>query len=56
VTTGAKEAHFAARKNLKSPMTYCVPGRFMGANYQPDEYSRKVTDEELIRKVISAAS
>jgi copper homeostasis protein len=53
--TGATEAHFAARRDLDSPMRYRVPGLFMGAPYTPDEYTRKVTDKALIAAVIEAA-
>lgn len=53
--TGAKEVHFAARKLLESPMAFRVPGLTMGSRYEPDEYTRRATDADLIREVIQAA-
>jgi copper homeostasis protein len=54
--TGVKEIHFAAQRVVKSAMLFRNPNCFMGKAYQPDEYVRKETDEERVRKVILAAS
>jgi len=53
--TGIREVHFAARKTINSLMTFRNPGVFMGKAYEPDEYIRKETDVEEIRKIIDAA-
>jgi copper homeostasis protein len=54
--TGVKEIHFAAQRVMKSAMLFRNPNCFMGKAYQPDEYLRKETDLEQVRKVILAAS
>lgn len=51
--TGVKEVHFSARSPLESPMAYRLPGVFMGKAYAPEEYSRRVTQSELVRRVIA---
>jgi copper homeostasis protein len=52
--TGIQECHFSARRSLESPMIFRNPDCFMGKAYQPDEYSRRVVDEALIRRVIQS--
>lgn len=52
--TGIRECHFSARRAVDSPMTFRNPDCFMGKAYQPDEYSRRVADEDLIRRVVQA--
>ena len=52
--TGVRELHFAARKTVGSTMTFRRPGVSMGKVYQPDEYTRRVTDVEGIAALISA--
>jgi copper homeostasis protein len=52
--TGAMEFHFSARAPLDSPMAFRRPGVFMGKAYTPDEYSRRVTQAELVRRVIAS--
>jgi copper homeostasis protein len=52
--TGVNEVHFTARSPLPSPMLFRNPQVWMGKPYQPDEYSRKVTDLELIRRMLAA--
>ena len=52
--TGVSEVHFSARVELGSAMQFRNPGCFMGKAYQPDEYSRRVTDAERVRQVIAA--
>lgn len=52
--TGVSEVHFSARAPLDSPMTYRREGVFMGKAYTPEEYSRKATQAELVRRVIES--
>ena len=54
--TGVNEFHFAARKTVESPMTFKNLNCFMGKPYQPNEYIRKETDQELIQKVLRTAA
>lgn len=53
--TRVKEAHFAARKKVDSPMIFRNRHVFMGKAYEPDEYIRKETNVESIEKIIRAA-
>ena len=53
--TGVKEVHFAARKQVDSPMTFRNPHTLMGKAYKPDEYIRKETDVSIIQKIMRAA-
>jgi copper homeostasis protein len=53
--TGIRECHFSARRTVPSPMQYRNLEATMGKAYQPDEYSRRVPDEALIRAVIHSA-
>jgi copper homeostasis protein len=50
--TGVKEVHFSARMKVASLMKYRNDNVFMGKAYQPDEYHKKETDEELVREII----
>jgi copper homeostasis protein len=50
--TGVSEVHFSARSLLESPMAYRLPGVYMGKAYTPEEYARRVTQAELVRRVI----
>lgn len=52
--TGIRECHFSARRTVASPMTYQNRACVMGKPYQPDEYTRRVPDEALIRAVIQS--
>lgn len=52
--TGVNEVHFSARATLESPMAFRLPGVYMGKAYSPDEYSRRVTDAALVRRVVEA--
>lgn len=53
--TGVEEVHFSARRTLESPMTFRVPGCYMGKAYQPDEYVLRVTGPDLVAGVIASA-
>jgi len=52
--TGAKELHFTGFRSVDSEMQYRNDRVFMGGTLRPPEYSRAVTDAEVIRKTISA--
>lgn len=52
--TGVKEVHFAARKEMDSPMLFRNVSINMGKAYQPDEYRRKATDAERVRTIIQS--
>jgi copper homeostasis protein len=52
--TGVNEAHFTARSPLPSRMLFRNTQVCMGKPYQPDEYTRKVTDLEQIRLMLAA--
>jgi copper homeostasis protein len=52
--TGVSEVHFSARSAVESPMLYRHPGVHMGKAYTPEEYSRRVTQSELVRRVVEA--
>jgi len=52
--TGIRECHFSARRSTDSPMHYRNSECVMGKPYQPDEYIRRVPDEELIRQVVQS--
>ncbi len=52
--TGAKELHFTGFRSVDSEMQYRNERVFMGGTLRPPEYSRAVTDAEVIRKTISA--
>ena len=52
--TGVREVHFSAHQWVESPMQFQTPRVSMGKAYQPDEYRRKATDAELVRRVIQA--
>ncbi len=53
--TGVSEVHFSARAPLESPMAFRRPGVFMGKAYTPEEYSRRATQAELVRRIIASA-
>lgn len=52
--TGAKELHFTGFRSVDSEMQYRNERVFMGGTLRPPEYSRAVTDAEVIRKTINA--
>jgi len=52
--TGAKELHFTGFRSVDSEMQYRNEHVFMGGTLRPPEYSRAVTDAEVIRKTINA--
>jgi len=52
--THVGEVHFSARSIRQSAMIYRNLTCFMGKTYQPDEYTHKVTDADLVRQVIEA--
>ena len=51
--TGAKEFHLTGRKSIPSKMEYRQEGIFFGGLPQIPEYEIKLTDTEIIRKVVS---
>lgn len=51
--TGAKEFHLTGRKSIPSKMKYRKEGIFFGGLPQIPEYEIKLTDPEVIRKVVS---
>jgi copper homeostasis protein len=51
---GVREVHIGASAYDASPMDYRVAGVLMGRAYEPDEYSREVADQALIRGVVDA--
>jgi len=51
---GVCEVHIGASAYDASPMDYRVAGVPMGRAYEPDEYSREVADQALIRGVVDA--
>ena len=51
--TGATEIHASARKNVGSGMIFRHSGVSMG-NPDCDEYARKETDVEEVRKIVDA--
>ncbi len=53
-STGVKEVHFSARRSVESPMSYRLTGVHMGKAYTPDEYSRRITQSELVRRVVES--
>lgn len=53
-TTGATEFHFSGRRAVESPMQYRNPQVSMGGTVHVDEYSRMVTDPELVKAAIRA--
>lgn len=53
--TGVREVHFSARALVESPMIFRRQGVYMGKAYTPDEYTRKVTQAELVRRMTAAA-
>ena len=52
--TGVKELHFSGFRSVESEMQYRNERVFMGGTLRPPEYSRAVTDAEVIRQTISA--
>lgn len=51
-STGAKEYHMSARREIESRMTYRRKGIYMGAQHLQSEYTLKNADAERIRSVI----
>ena len=51
--TGAKEFHLTGRKTVQSKMKYRKEGIYFGGLPQIPEYETKLTDPEIIRKVVS---
>ena len=51
--TGAKEFHLTGRKTVQSKMEYRKEGIYFGGLPQIPEYETKLTDPEIIRKVVS---
>jgi len=51
--TGAKEFHLTGRKTVQSKMEYRKEGIYFGGLPQIPEYEIKLTDQEIIRKVVS---
>ncbi len=52
--TGATEFHFSGRKSVESPMMYRNPMVSMGGTLRIDEYSRFVTDPEVVKAAIDS--
>lgn len=52
-TTGAKEYHMTGRKTIDSKMIFRRNDVFMGGLPEIPEFSRKVADTEMIKRVIS---
>ena len=52
--TRVKELHFSGFRSVESEMQYRNERVFMGGTLRPPEYSRAVTDAEVIRQTISA--
>ncbi len=55
-TTGANEFHLTARKSIDSGMKFRMEGINMGGLPGMSEFSRKVADKELIKKIIQILS
>lgn len=55
-STGVSEIHFSARTSQTSAMTFRNHSCFMGKPYQPDEYTYKYTDAQLVQQVIQSAT
>ena len=53
--TGLKELHFAALRDIPSPMAYRNPNVGMGGSDLDREYRLTVTDEDLVAEKIKAA-
>lgn len=51
--TGAKEYHLAGSKYIDSKMKYRNPKVFMGGIAEIPEYERSVTDEKIIRSIVT---
>jgi len=51
--TGANEFHLTGRKTVHSKMEYRKEGIFFGGLPQIPEYEIKLTDQEIIRKVVT---
>lgn len=52
--TGATEFHFSGRKTVESPLTYRNPQVSMGGTVKIDDYSRMVTDAEIVKAAFHA--
>jgi copper homeostasis protein len=52
-TTSAKEFHLTARKIIDSEMVFRKQNIYMGGSPGIPEFSRKVTDPEMIKRIIS---
>jgi copper homeostasis protein len=50
--TGIKECHFSARRAIDSSMNHRNPDCFMGKAYLPNEYTRQVPDEAMMRQIV----
>ena len=49
---GVTEVHLSARSSVESGMTHRNTRVFMGGALRPPEYSRKTTDEQMVRSVV----
>jgi copper homeostasis protein len=54
--TGAREFHLTARKAIDSEMIFRRQGISMGGALGIPEFSRKVTDPEMVRKIVNTLS
>jgi len=54
--TRATEVHVVGTKSVESPMAYRNPRVFMGKEEGASEYVRTVTDAEVVRALVAAAS
>jgi copper homeostasis protein len=52
-TTGAKEFHLTGRKTIASEMIFQKPDILMGGISEVQEYSKRVADTEMIRRIIN---
>ena len=50
--TGATEFHFSGRKTIESPMQFRNPKVSMGGTVKVEEYSRLVTDPEIVKEAM----
>lgn len=54
--TQIKECHFATRRHVESPMQHRNLECFMGKAYSPDEYTRLITEAEMVRRIVDSIS
>jgi copper homeostasis protein len=52
--TGASEVHLSARSSVESGMAYRNSRVFMGGTLRPPEFTRKATDEGIVRQILQA--